>query len=112
VLGRAVQHLGGGIVGVRPVGLDIDSPIVVCICSSQYPKRPAAVVEAAARVLLGTAGRLHDAVEGQERVDGELPHAPAPMYSDSRTRSLMIDWYSTCVSCSVVRQRPPSCSRM
>ena len=34
--------------------------------------------------------------------------ACSPRYSDSSTRSLSSDWYSTCVSCSVVRQGLPS----
>src|SRR5262249_37556411 len=31
-----------------------------------------------------------------------------PKYSDSSTRSLISVWYSTCVSCSTVRQVDPS----
>src|SRR5579862_8356437 len=32
----------------------------------------------------------------------------SPRYSDSSTRSLINDWYSTCVSCSIVRHVLPS----
>ena len=48
---------------------------------------------------------------GDERGVLLTRQANSPRYSDSSTRSLMSDWYSTWVSCSIVRQVLPSAAR-
>jgi hypothetical protein len=50
------------------------------------PGRPAAVAEAAGRVLLGTARGLHHAVEGEEGVDNQGTHRPASFGSRYKVR--------------------------
>ena len=94
VLRGVVQRLAAGLLrGVRPVraedlvgpaseqhvervvellGLDLAHQVVPVV------HRPAAVCEAAAVVLLGSARGLHDPVEGQEGGHDQLPHRPSP----------------------------------
>ena len=70
---RSARRSGGRTAARRPRAMP--SPIVSAITWSAYGRRPAAVREAAPRVLVGSARRLHDAVEREVLDHDDLAHA-------------------------------------
>ena len=67
-IGLAAEEEGAGAIG--PLGHDLAYLFV------EIGDQPATVLEAAVAVLVGAAGRLHDAVQSQEGAHNQLSHAP------------------------------------
>src|ERR1043165_1346953 len=121
VFRRPVERLADRVVAmVRPVaGEDLVGPapqqqvelsgdnLVNSLAPVEEAHGPASMGEPVARILLGSAGCLHDAVESDLRDCDDFPHSLFSSFPDSACRTN--NWRSVWISaCRIRRGAPPT----
>src|SRR4030095_13549115 len=71
--------------------------------SSEISHRPAAELEALGRILGRSAGRLHDAIDGNLGADDDLPHGSLSLFEPRTNGLLPIRHFPTLTSWRAVR---------